>query len=75
MDRKAVNKRAVEALVKAGAFDALVADRASLLASVGLAFDWADTQQANALQVGLFDMGDAHGSLSLIHISEPTRPY
>jgi DNA polymerase-3 subunit alpha len=62
VDRKAVNKRAVEALVKAGAFDLLHADRASTLASVGLAFEWADTQDANALQVGLFDMGDSHGS-------------
>jgi DNA polymerase-3 subunit alpha len=64
VDRKAVNKRAVEALVKAGAFDALHPDRAATLASVGLAFDWADTQQANALQGGLFDFdgGDAHGS-------------
>ncbi|MFN9747051.1 MAG: OB-fold nucleic acid binding domain-containing protein, partial [Betaproteobacteria bacterium] len=64
VDRKAVNKRAVEALVKAGAFDALHTDRAAALASVGLAFDWADTQQANALQGGLFDFdgGDAHGS-------------
>jgi DNA polymerase-3 subunit alpha len=62
VDRKAVNKRAVEALVKAGAFDSLHADRACLLASVGLAFDWAETQEANALQVGLFDFGDSHGS-------------
>jgi DNA polymerase-3 subunit alpha len=66
VDRKAVNKRAVEALIKAGAFDGLHPDkeggRSALLASVGLAFDWAETQQANALQVGLFDMGDAHGS-------------
>ena len=62
MDRKAVNKRAVEALVKAGAFDLLHADRAATLASVALAFEWADTQDANALQGGLFDMGDSHGS-------------
>ena len=65
VDRKAVNKRAVEALVKAGAFDLLHADRASTLASVGLAIEWADTQDANALQGGLFDigsMGDSHGS-------------
>jgi DNA polymerase III subunit alpha len=64
VDRKAVNKRAVEALVKAGAFDTLHPDRAATLASVGLAFEWADTQQANALQGGLFDFdgGDAHGS-------------
>jgi DNA polymerase III subunit alpha len=62
VDRKSVNKRAVEALVKAGAFDALHADRASALASVTLAFDWAETQDANAQQGGLFDFGDAHGS-------------
>ena len=66
VDRKVVNKRGVEALVKAGAFDSLHPEqhggRAALLASVGLAFDWADTQQANALQGGLFDMGDTHGS-------------
>jgi DNA polymerase-3 subunit alpha len=62
VDRKAVNKRAVEALVKAGAFDLLHPDRASTLASVGLAFEWADTQEANALQGGLFDFGDSHGS-------------
>jgi DNA polymerase-3 subunit alpha len=73
VDRKAVNKRVVEALVKAGAFDLLHADRAVLLASVGLAFEWADTQQANALQVGLFDMGDTHGSSTqepaLVHVA------
>jgi hypothetical protein len=57
VDRKRVNKRAVEALIKAGAFDALHADRASLLASVGLAFEFADTRLANASQGGLFDFG------------------
>jgi DNA polymerase-3 subunit alpha len=65
VDRKAVNKRAIEALVKAGAFDGVHADRATLLASVGLAMDWAETQTANALQGGLFDgdeTGDRHGS-------------
>jgi DNA polymerase III subunit alpha len=61
VDRKAVNKRAVEALVKAGAFDLLHADRASTFASVSLAFDWADTQEANALQGGLFDFADGAG--------------
>ena len=65
VDRQKVNKRAVEALIKAGAFDALHPDRAAALASVSLAFDWADTQEAHALQGGLFDFGDepdAHGS-------------
>jgi DNA polymerase-3 subunit alpha len=62
VDRQRVNKRVVEALIKAGAFDSLHPDRASALASVGLAFEWADTQAAHATQGGLFDFGDAHGS-------------
>jgi DNA polymerase-3 subunit alpha len=62
VDRQRVNKRAVEALVKAGAFDALHADRAALLASVSLAFDWADTQEVNQSQSGLFDFGDSHAA-------------
>ena len=33
-----------------------------LLASVGLAFDWADTQEANQSQGGLFDFGDSHAA-------------
>ncbi len=84
VDRQRVNKRAVEALIKAGAFDALHAERApvssasaqgssavdaegawaraSLLASVGLAFDWADTQEVNQSQGGLFDSADSHAA-------------
>ena len=63
VDRQRVNKRVVEALIKAGAFDSLHPDRAATLASVGLAFEWADTQVANEGQGGLFDFdGDTHGS-------------
>ncbi len=72
VDRQRVNKRVVEALIKAGAFDLLHPDRASALASVSLAFEWADTQAANASQGGLFDFGDAHGSSTqepaLVHV-------
>ncbi len=65
VDKQRVNKRVVEALIKAGAFDALHPDRGSALASVGLAFDWAETQAANEAQAGLFDFGDdVHGSSS-----------
>jgi DNA polymerase III subunit alpha len=62
IDRQRVNKRVVEALIKAGAFDALHADRASALASVGLAFDWADAQEINEHQGGLFDFDDSHAA-------------
>ena len=62
IDRQRVNKRVVEALIKAGAFDALHPDRASALASVGLAFDWADAQEINEHQGGLFDFDDSHAA-------------
>jgi len=79
VDRQRINKRVVEALIKAGAFDMLnahggvgagpsqaadapSAGRAELLASVGLAMDWADTQAAHADQGGLFDFGDSHAA-------------
>jgi DNA polymerase III subunit alpha len=62
VDRQRVNKRAVEALIKAGAFDKLHADRAATLASVGLAFEWADSQVVHVDQSGLFDFDDSHAA-------------
>jgi len=68
VDRTRINRRVVEALIKAGAFDRIQPARASLLASVGLALDWAETQAAHADQGGLFDAlfdgGDTHGASS-----------
>jgi DNA polymerase-3 subunit alpha len=64
VDRSRINKRTVEALIKAGAFDAIEINRASLLASVDRAFEFGAAAVANANQGGLFDMGgaDDHGS-------------
>ena len=62
VDRQRVNKRVVEALIKAGAFDALHPDRAAALGSVGLAFEWADAQDVNEHQGGLFDFDDSHAA-------------
>jgi DNA polymerase-3 subunit alpha len=64
VDRARVNKRTVEALIKAGAFDNIDLNRASLLASVDLAFEFGAAALANANQCSLFDMGDGdeHGS-------------
>ncbi len=62
VDRSRINKRAVEALVKAGAFDWHGAERSSLVASIGLAFDFADSQAAHADQGGLFDFDDSHAA-------------
>ncbi len=64
VDRTRLNKRCLEALIKAGAFDALQRNRAALSASIDRAFDFANAALANANQGGLFDMGgnDDHGS-------------
>ena len=68
VDRGRINRRVVEALIKAGAFDRIHPARSSLLASTGLALDWAETQAAHADQGGLFDAlfddGDRHGASS-----------
>jgi DNA polymerase-3 subunit alpha len=77
VDRSRVNKRVVEALVKAGAFDQLHPDRASTLASVSLAFEWADAQAAHAQQGGLFDFGgeDMHGASTQEPALVPVEPW
>jgi DNA polymerase III subunit alpha len=62
VDRTKINKRTVEALIKAGAFDSLQLNRASLIASVDRAFDFANATEANANQGGLFDMSDSHAA-------------
>jgi DNA polymerase-3 subunit alpha len=64
VDRSKINKRTVDALIKAGAFDSIQLNRASLLASVDRAFEFGAAAVANANQGGLFDMGgdDDHGS-------------
>jgi DNA polymerase-3 subunit alpha len=64
VDRSRLNKRCVEALIKAGAFDTLQLNRAALVESIDRAFDFAAASAANANQHGLFDMGgeDDHGS-------------
>jgi DNA polymerase-3 subunit alpha len=55
LDKQVINRRVVEALVRAGAFDKLDADRAKLFASVGRALDAAERAAAHAGQSSLFD--------------------
>jgi DNA polymerase III subunit alpha len=62
VDRTRINKRSVEALIKAGAFDSIQLNRASLVASIDRAFDFAASVQANVNQGGLFDMVDSHAA-------------
>ena len=59
VDKRLVNRRTIEALIRAGAFDALDDNRHKLLASVGIAMDFAEQAEKNAMQVSLFDTGAA----------------
>src|SRR6476619_7590998 len=58
VDLRAVNKRVVESLIKAGAFDSVNADRSSLYANVDRAMDWGQKKQREREvgQGGLFGM-------------------
>jgi DNA polymerase-3 subunit alpha len=57
VDKRLVNRRVVEALVRSGAFDSIDARRARLLAAVGIAIEAAEQRERDAQQVSLF--GDA----------------
>ena len=54
IDKRFLNRRVLEALVKAGAFDSLNGHRASLMASIGPALETADRAARSGGQVGLF---------------------
>ncbi|MFO1398007.1 MAG: DNA polymerase III subunit alpha [Burkholderiales bacterium] len=66
IDKRVVNRRAIEALIRAGAFDAIEPRRAALLASVGIALDAAEHAEANAAQVSLFGEETSGPAVSLV---------
>ncbi|WP_084544877.1 DNA polymerase III subunit alpha [Derxia gummosa] len=59
VDKRSVNRRTIEALVKAGAFDSIHPERGAVLASVQLAMDFAEQRAASASQNSLFGDDDA----------------
>jgi DNA polymerase-3 subunit alpha len=62
VDKRHVNRRAVEALIRAGAFDAIEPRRSMLFASVGIALSEAEKAERSAAQVSLFgDRGEEAG--------------
>jgi DNA polymerase-3 subunit alpha len=62
IDKRVANRRVIEALIRAGAFDSMDDHRARLLASVGMMLAAAEQAEKNVLQVGLFDGGDDAGT-------------
>jgi len=73
IDKRIVNRRVVEALVRAGAFDSIDPDRARLLASVGIALEAADQRERAASQVSLFGEDEAAGLLRMDLL--PAQPW
>ncbi|MFZ4537313.1 DNA polymerase III subunit alpha [Propionivibrio sp.] len=59
VDKRMVNRRTIEGLIRAGAFDSLDDHRARLMASVGIAMEAAEQADRNAMQVSLFDVFDS----------------
>ncbi|QNA90320.1 DNA polymerase III subunit alpha [Massilia sp. Dwa41.01b] len=59
VDRKQINRRTIESLIRAGAMDCFGVDRAILLASVAFAVEVADQAAASANQVSLFGGDDS----------------
>ena len=59
VDKRQINRRTIESLIRAGAFDSLGVNRGILLASVGLAMDCAEQAEAAANQVSLFESADS----------------
>ena len=62
LDLRKVNRRVIESLIRAGAFDKLEPNRAALLAGVGLAINAAEQNGANTGQNSLF--GEAVDSVA-----------
>ena len=54
VDKRQINRRTIESLIRAGAFDSFNVDRGILLASVGFAMECAEQAEASANQVSLF---------------------
>jgi len=73
VDKRLVNRRVLEALVRAGAFDAIDANRARLLASAGRALEAAEQAERQATQSSLF--GEAEAPRGGEHVIVEAQPW
>ena len=71
IDRRIVNRRAIEALVRAGAFDSIYDHRASLLATVGIAMEAAEQAERAAGQASLFGGSDEAANAVMKPVEAP----
>lgn len=74
LDLRKVNKRVIESLIRAGAFDKLEPNRAALLAGVGMAVTAAEQNNSNAGQNNLFgDVADTKHDLPNVRAWSPEQ--
>jgi DNA polymerase-3 subunit alpha len=73
VDKRLVNRRCTEALVRAGAFDSVDPNRASLLASAGRAIEAAEQAERASSQDSLFGENDAVHTAGLVLVE--ARPW
>jgi len=66
VDKRLVNRRCLEALVRAGAFDGINPNRASLLASAGRAIEAAEQADRDSSQNSLFGESDPAHTAGLV---------
>jgi DNA polymerase-3 subunit alpha len=71
VDKRMVNRRVVEALVRAGAFDTVDPRRSRLLASVGRALEAAEQAERSAAQNSLFGEAEAPRGGSHAYVDTP----
>ena len=73
VDKRLVNRRCIEALVRSGAFDGVNANRASLLASAGRAIEAAEQADRASSQNSLFGESDPAHTAGLVLVE--ARPW
>ncbi len=67
VDNRIVNRRVLESLIRAGAFDSIDTHRAGLLASVGVALEYAEQTSRAVNQVSLFNEDDIAAEKPLLN--------
>jgi DNA polymerase-3 subunit alpha len=69
VDKRIVNRRTVESLVRAGAFDSINDNRAAMMATVAVALETAEQANRTAHQTGLFgDIAEAAPQVAPVNV-------
>lgn len=75
VNRQMVNRRSVEALIRAGAFDSIDENRAALIASLTTAIEAADQSERAASQVSLFGDDNTQANDVVANVLSKVQPW